>query len=219
MDVLITGFEPFGKHSKNPSQIVAERLGGAVLPVSASRLPAALDALIERHRPRLLVGLGLSAGRPMLAVERVGINVLDFPSPDNDGEQPSGVPIVPGGPAAYFSTLPLQSIVDGWRSRGIAGYISNSAGTFCCNQALYLSLHDGLPADNRASLENRYPARRPQGMRAGFIHLPLLPEQAAEGGDNQTPTMALEVILRGVEEAIQAAMLPVQPSPERIPIP
>jgi pyroglutamyl-peptidase len=203
MDVLVTGFEPFGTHAQNPSQLVAERLGGAVLPVSATRLAAALDSLIERHQPRLLIGLGLSAGRTMLAVERVGINVLEFPGPDNDGRQPSGEPIVPDGPAAYFATLPLATIVDRWQARGVPGYISNTAGTFCCNQALYLSLH-----------------KRQPGMLAGFIHLPLLPEQAAESPDRQVPTMALDLMVRGVEEAIEAGLgPPVQRRPKEASTP
>jgi pyroglutamyl-peptidase len=195
VDVLVTGFEPFGAHSKNPSQLVAERLGGAVLPVSATRLGPALDDLIERHQPRLLIGLGLAAGRTTLAVERVGINLIDFPGPDNDGQRPSGEPIVLDGPAAYFATLPLPTIIDRWQARGVPGYVSNTAGTFCCNQALYLSLHE----------------RRP-GMLAGFIHLPLLPEQAAESPDKQVPTMALDLMLRGVEAAIEAALAPRAPS-------
>lgn len=152
MRVLITGFEPFGANAQNPSQELARAFGGAVLPVSGRRLEAALKAAVVEASPDLVIALGLAEQRTELSVERVGINVLDFRIPDNDGYQPAGEPVAAGGPAAYFSSLPLREIERAWREAGIPGSVSNTAGTFCCNQLLYLLRHTGL--------------------EGGFIHLP-----------------------------------------------
>ena len=85
MRVLLTGFEPFGTHQVNPSQLVTERLGGVVLPVSVRRTLSELEAAVDEHRPSVVLGLGLAGLRTQVAVERVAINVLDFSIPDNDG--------------------------------------------------------------------------------------------------------------------------------------
>lgn len=154
MNILLTGFEPFGGNPVNPSCELAELLGGEVLPVSAARLGPALESAVRESGAEAVIMMGLAENRIELSIERVAINVLDFRIPDNDGQQPRGVPIVPGGPDAYLSDLPVREIEAVWRAGGIPGSVSNTAGTFCCNQVLYL-------------------ARR-MGLRAGFIHLPPL---------------------------------------------
>ena len=67
---------------------------------------------------------------------------------------------------------------------GIPGAVSLSAGSFVCNDTLYRLLH-------------RYAGST---VRVGFIHVPYLPRQAAEG----VPSMALEKIIRALEAAISA---------------
>jgi len=194
--VLVTGFEPFAGDRVNPSQLVAERLdgrevGGArvaavVLPVSSGAAPTALASAIERHRPRLVISLGLAGGRAAVCAERVGINVVDARIADNEGVQAIDLAILPGGPAGYFATLPLRSIVAAWISEGIPGELSNTAGTFICNQVLYWSMH--LAATGR-------------GHRGGFIHLPYLPEQAARQAQ-PVPSLSLDLMVRAVEIAV-----------------
>ena len=173
--VLLTGFDPFGGEPINPSLEVARRLhgwrcaSGAV--VTACELPAvfgrAIDVLaqaIERTQPRLVIALGQAASRGEISVERIAINVDDARIADNAGRQPIDEPVVAGGPAAYFSTLPIKAIVAALHARGIAAGVSQSAGTFVCNHLFYGLAH---------LIDTRWPA-----MRGGFIHLPLLPEQA-----------------------------------------
>lgn len=154
MDVLLTGFGPFGENRVNPSQLVIERLGGVILPVSAERTPRALGAAVEQRGPDAVLMLGLAERREEIQIERLAVNLLDFRLPDNDGKQPVDQPIEPDGPPAYFSNVPVKAIVAAWQEAGIPGSLSNSAGTFCCNQALYVALHRGL--------------------RAGFVHVPPL---------------------------------------------
>lgn len=196
--ILVTGFEPFAGDSVNPSQLLVERLDGltlgesrvktVVLPVSATRAPAALAAAIERHRPNVVVAFGLAGGRSSISLERVGINVLDSRIPDNDGVQAIDEPVVHGGPAAHLATLPLRAILAAWQEAQIPAELSNSAGTFICNQILYTALALGAA----------------HGHSAGFIHLPYLPEQAARQPPS-APSMTLELMLAAAEIAITAA--------------
>jgi pyroglutamyl-peptidase len=195
---LLTGFEAFGEQEDNPTAAIAHHLDGARiddtrvvsehLPVSAEHAPRALLSAIERHEPDLVLSLGLANGRSMLALERVAINVLDFPLPDNDGYQAAGEPILPAGPAAYFTSLPIKAILARWREAGIPGYISNTAGTYLCNQTFYVSLHSAAA----------------RGARAGLIHVPYLPDQASRL-DAGTPSMGLDTMIAGVRNALEVS--------------
>jgi pyroglutamyl-peptidase len=176
MRVLLTGFEPFGTHQVNPSQLVAERLGGVVLPVSVQRTLNHLEAAIDEHSPSVVLGLGLAGLRTQVAVERVAINVLDFSIPDNDGVLVEGDPIDPQGAPAWFSTLPIKAIAAAWLADEIPSYLSNTAGTYLCNAALYRSCALGAE----------------RGFRAGFIHLPPLEH------------VSLDQQLRAVDLALEA---------------
>lgn len=194
--LLVTGFEPFGSYDRNPSEMIARRLDGATigshrvigitLPVAVASAPDLLCDAIERLEPAAVLSLGLANGRSGLSMERVGINVLDFPMPDNGGTQPVDEPVVPDGPAAYFTTLPARTILDAWRSAGIPGSLSDSAGTYLCNQVMYLGLHIASRA----------------GHPSGFIHLPSLPEQVATA-KRMEPSMSLHVMMQGVVLALE----------------
>src|SRR5262245_22516292 len=145
--VLVTGFEAFGPHGVNPSEALAKAVDGrrfgnrvtrsAVLPVHHAEARARVDALIADLAPRDIVHLGLANGRARIALERAALNVMDYPIADNAGRRVANEPCVPGGPAAYLSTLPLLSILAALLGEGIPAYISNTAGTFLCNQTLY----------------------------------------------------------------------------------
>ena len=196
-NILLTGFEAFGESTKNPTaeivrlldgvSVAGHGVSGVALPVTASGAPEALRETVEVHRPGLVLSLGLAGGRSMLALERVAINVLDFPIPDNDGHRPTDDPIVEGGPAAYFATLPIKAILAAWREAGLPGYVSNTAGTYVCNQTFYRSLH--LSGEH--------------GYRAGLIHVPCLPEQAVHAG---VPSMSLDLMVRAVEVALEVSL-------------
>jgi pyroglutamyl-peptidase len=196
--ILLTGFEAFGDSEKNPTAEIVRlldgtsvgdhRVSGIALPVTAAGAPKALKEAIALHDPSLVLSLGLAGGRNMLALERVAINVLDFPIPDNDGLQPSDEPVVEDGPAAYLTTLPIKAILAAWQEAGLPGYVSNTAVTYVCNQTFYNSLH--------RSGEHGY--------RAGLIHVPYLPEQAAgiEGGAS---SMSLDLMVEAVEIALRVS--------------
>jgi pyroglutamyl-peptidase len=199
MKVLLTGFPAFAEVQRNPSEHVVAALdgttvGGAevagrMLPVSAERTPGAVRAALAETAPVLALLLGVAPGRPGLTVERTAVNLLDFYAPDNDGEQPVDVPITPGGPVAYFATLPLRAIVDAWSAAGIPGSVSDTAGLYLCNAAMYAALEAGASG----------------GPPAGFLHLPSLPDEVA-GRRAPEPSMPLAVQIEGVRIALETAL-------------
>jgi pyroglutamyl-peptidase len=195
---LITGFEPFGGERFNPSlealRRLPSRLGGldiatrALPVVYGAALPALREAIVSAA-PDIVLCVGLAGGRAELSLERVAINLDDARIPDNDGNQPIDRPVVAGGPAAYFATLPIKAAVAALREAGLPAAVSNSAGTFLCNHVFYGLMHNAAVGTAR--------------FRGGFLHVPYLPSQAARIPG--TPSMALEQIVEGVEIILSVA--------------
>src|SRR5436190_138182 len=192
MKALVTGFDAFGGDKINPSILAVGRLkrriGGIAihtveLPTSYGRSPIVLRAAIHEVQPDIVLGVGQAGGRSELCLERVAINVQDARIKDNDGKQPLDRPVVRDGPAAYFSTLPVKACVAEMRKAGLPAAVSNSAGTFVCNHVFYATMD--MAKQHR------------MGFRAGFLHIPYLPEQAARLGG--APSMSLDDIVRGIE--------------------
>lgn len=196
--VLLTGFEPFGGEAVNPSWQAAQAVAAAPpegLSVTAVQLPcvfgesiAALRSAVAEVTPDLVVCLGQAGGRPGVTVERVAINVDDARIPDNAGAQPIDVPVVPGGPAAYFSTLPVKACVAAMREAGVPAALSNTAGTFTCNHVAYFLGH---------LIATELP-----GVRGGFVHVPSTPEQVTDGS---APSLPFETVATGIRALLLAA--------------
>lgn len=196
--LLLTGFEPFGGETVNPAWEIARSLDGALIEgvrVRAWQLPCvfgaalrALDEALRAHAPVLVLALGQASGRCDLSVERVAINVDDARIPDNAGAQPVDEPVLPGAPAAYFSTLPIKAMVAGLRAAGYPASVSQSAGTFVCNHVFY-------------GLQHRLAGT---AVRGGFMHIPLLPEQAARHPGQ--PSLPLSTLVEGTRLALALAL-------------
>lgn len=199
MRVLLTGFPAYADAGRNPSEQVVAALDGAtvagaeitgrILPVSAEHTPGAVRAALAETAPDLVLLLGVAPGRSGLSIERVAVNLLDFHLPDNDGACPVDLPIEPAGPVAYLATLPVRAIAEAWRAAGIPGSISETAGLFLCNAAMYTALH----------------ATAGGGPPAGFLHLPSLPEEVA-GQSPPQPSMPLASQIEGVRSALETAL-------------
>src|SRR6266571_324604 len=198
MKALVTGFEPFGGEPINPALEALGRLPPRLgaLAIATRMLPAvfgdALDTLEDALGaiiPDIVLCVGLAGGRAALSLERVAINIDDARIADNAGEQPIDRPVVAGGPAAYFATLPIKATVAALREAGLPAIVSNSAGTFVCNHVFYGVMH--LAAIQRLDL------------RGGFLHVPYLPSQAAR--QDGAPSMAIEDIVRGIEIVLTVA--------------
>lgn len=175
--VLLTGFEPFGQLTENPSQVIAEALSrgewtGAemhhlILPVE---FDAAREKIAEFYRdewlPNIVLHLGVASGRETITLERFAVNMMDTANRDNAGYSPDEVPVVADAPLAYQTTIPCKRIIQHLHDNGIEAKLSNSAGTYVCNAVLFTSLH----LLNGSSITLPHPAKKVQ---CGFIHLPL----------------------------------------------
>lgn len=198
MRALVTGFEPFGGDGINPSQevlaLLPRRLGP--LDIVTRGLPCVfglaqqvLAEAIGSADPDIVLAVGLAGGRGELSLERVAINIDDARIPDNAGNQPVDRAIVRDGPPAYFAGLPIQAAVAALRQAGLPAAVSNSAGTFVCNHLFYGLMH--------------FAAASSRPLRAGFLHVPYLPEQAAR--QPGAPSMALSDLVRGIEIILSVA--------------
>lgn len=148
---------------------------------SAQRLKESLD---EVH-PDIVLLLGEAGGRVQMTPERVAINVMDARIPDNIGYQPSDIPIVPNGPVAYWSTLPIKDMVTAMRLAGVPASVSDTAGTYVCNFLFYTLMHH-LESSSSTAV-------------AGFMHMPFMLEQTLEKG---APAWPVETMIRGVTAAL-----------------
>jgi pyroglutamyl-peptidase len=193
--ILLTGFEPFGGESVNPSWEVAARFHDALIgdvQITATRLPvdcrqaaSELKATIRRTRPSAVIGLGQAGGRTALTIEKVAINLADERADRESGERADGRPIIRGGPDAYFARLPIAMIVEAVTARGIPAAMSLTAGAYVCNSVMYTALH--------------LLRARPE-VPAGFIHLPYATAQGT--GHPTRPTMGIDLMAAGVEAAL-----------------
>ncbi|EKO3583693.1 pyroglutamyl-peptidase I [Vibrio metschnikovii] len=194
--VLLTGFEPFGEDSLNPSQallnakeqlhVTGVEVIGCVLPVVRYQAAEVAINAIKTHQPDLVLMFGQASGRAAITPERVAINLDDYRIADNASHQPIDEAIIADGPAAYFTTLPVKAMVEDLQQAGIAAEVSYSAGTFVCNHLFYavqhyLSQHD-IPS--------------------GFIHIPALPEQVPATNPS-LPSLGLEPLIAAVRVMIQ----------------
>ena len=194
--VLLTGFEPFGGDTANPSgqavRLVAERWSGpevlvtAVLPVTFRGAAQRLRDLLAEHRPDVVIATGLAGGRGAIGVERVAVNLIDARIADNDGAQPVDEPSVPGASPAHFATLPVKEIARRISAAGIPAEVSYSAGTFVCNHVFFTALE---AAASRT--------------RAGFVHVPWSAEHAPAP---DASTLPLADIVRALEIAVRTSI-------------
>ena len=70
-------------------------------------------------------------------LERCATNLMDTAKPDADNVTPRREPIDPDGPAAYWTRLPLRSILNDFADDSIPATLSSDAGTFVCNSLFY----------------------------------------------------------------------------------
>ena len=196
--VLITGFDGFGEDrdsGKNPSSLAALQLQGQIIAghrVESASLPTAFGAsgmrlkeLVLEHRPSLVLCVGQAGGRAAIELERVAINVDDAPVPDNAGQQPIDQAVIAGGPAAYFSRLPIKACVLALTNAAVPARISQSAGTFVCNHVFYTLMHELAGMGHRA--------------RGGFVHVPWLPEQGQ-------PSLPADIVVKALRIIVQTSL-------------
>lgn len=196
MKILLTAFTPFDGESINPAleamKLLPDKIGNlAVLKLEVPTVFGKSAKLaiekIEREKPDFVLSIGQAGGRAEITPERIAINIDDARIPDNEGNQPVDRPIYLDGENAYFSTLPVKAMVEAIKKAGLPAALSNSAGTYVCNHLMYSVLYyiqiNALP------------------IKAGFIHVPYIPEQTVEKKDK--PSLELSEIVRGLNAALE----------------
>lgn len=201
--ILLTGFEPFGGEAANPSWEAVQRAGRLLrgegydvewveLPCAFGAAAAALDDALDKVRPAVVVCTGLAGGRAGISLERVAINCEDAAIPDNAGRQPVDEEVVAGGPAAYFTSLPIKAALHELRLSGIRAEVSQSAGTYVCNHVFYSLMH-------RLST-------RP-GVRGGFVHVPYADTRSmGPGHGHSVPSMSVSGMAEGIAVVVRTAL-------------
>lgn len=197
MRILLTAFEPFGGETTNAALEAVRRVNAPsgtelhklTVPTVFGACVSVVTEAIDGLCPDAIVCVGQAAGRSAITPERVAVNLMDARIADNAGKQPVDEPIERGGPAAYFSTLPIKRMCEAIRAKGIAAEVSNSAGTYVCNNLMYGALH-ALAVRNR-------------NVPCGFVHVPCTPAQAAL---HKPPLASMETdaIAKGLEAALAA---------------
>jgi pyroglutamyl-peptidase len=198
--ILLTGFEPFGGDSTNPSWSAARAAAGLLraegLDARAVELPCVfgeaireLDAALERYHPEVVICAGQAGGRSRISLERIAINCDDARIPDNAGNAPVDRPVVPGGPAAYFSTLPVKAALAALLAAGIPAEVSQTAGTYVCNHIFYGLMHA---------------LRLRPGTRGGFVHVPYEPNQLPPGSED--PSLPMEQLTEALAVVVRSTL-------------
>lgn len=197
MKILITAFDPFGGSQINPALEAIRKLpdtirGAEIITLKISTVfnksALLIEEVIEIEKPSYILNIGQAGGRKEITPERLAINLDDARIPDNEGNQPIDQKIVQDGANAYFSQLPIKAMVDYMKEENIPASISNTAGTFVCNHLMYQTLY---------LTNTKFP-----NARAGFMHIPFLPEQVKK--DSNLPSMPLAKIVQGIILSIQA---------------
>ena len=198
--ILLTGFEPFGGEAANPSWAAARSaavlLQSEGLDVRAVELPCVfgesvtvLEEAMERFRPELVLCAGQAGGRARISLERVAINCDDARIPDNAGNRPVDEPVVRGGPAAYFSSLPVKAALAALTAEQIPAEVSQSAGTYVCNHVFYALMHA---------------LRLRPGTRGGFVHVPYEDAQLPAG--SSTPSLPAQQMAAALAVVVRTAL-------------
>jgi len=200
--VLVTGFEPFGEDRINPSEMIVKRLNGCeiagakiigrVLPCVFGNSGRELCRMIDELAPTAVLCLGQAGGREGITLERVALNVDDARIADNAGGRPIDTAIVEGGPVGYWSTLPIKAMVASLVEQGLPASVSQTAGTYVCNHVFYSLMHCVMTRTDGLRI------------RAGFVHVPWLPEQALTRPGQ--PAMSLDTQLVAIRSLIETAL-------------
>jgi pyroglutamyl-peptidase len=188
--ILLTGFEPFGTATSNPSGEIVKQISGdnivtAILPVAYAQSAERLLTLIAEHNPDVVICLGQAEGRTQITPEKVAINLDDARLADNEGVLRNDVKILENGPDAYFTTLPIKEMIEVVKAAGVPASVSLSAGAFLCNHVFYV-------------VQNNFAGTK---VRSGFVHVPLMDSQAPEFPG--LPTMPLDQMVTAVRAMLE----------------
>ena len=197
MKILLSGFEAFDGEDINPSleavRLVKEKIKDCEivkleLPVVFNKAVDIVCDEFSKNEYDAVLMIGQAGGRKYITPERVAININDARIKDNEGNKPTDEIISKDSPAAYFSTLPIRKMLEYMKSKNIPCDISNSAGTFVCNNLMFGVL-DYISKNNMNTI-------------AGFMHVPYVEDQIKDKKD--MPYLKMDIIVEGIEACIEA---------------
>ncbi|MDX8362890.1 pyroglutamyl-peptidase I [Cytobacillus sp. IB215316] len=193
--LLLTGFVPFLDNPINPTEDIVKKLDkttignyevfGRVLPVEFAKSGKEIIKLYEDIEPDAVISLGLAAGNNRITPERIAINCNDG-AVDNTGAAMKDQLINIEGPDGVFSTLPIRRFVDALQEEGLPAEISNSAGTYLCNNVMYTML--------------TYLHQHNKPVPSGFVHIPASHELALK--NRKLPSWSSEDLIKAVTTMI-----------------
>ena len=199
--ILLTAFEPFGKDVENAAAIVCQQIPSQgdyyqiekrILPTEFAAGAQALLTAMDEVMPEMVICLGQAGGRKNVTPERVAVNLMDAPIPDNAGCQPDEVEIIPGGPTAYLTNMPIKAVVQHAKEAGYPVQVSNSAGLYVCNDIFYTLM-------NRIAYTPANEAT--PAIWGDFIHIPYLAEQ--QGIPEGMPVLPVAQVVETVNVLIE----------------
>ena len=191
--IWLTGFEPFGHHTENPSQQLVERLlnttrthhfvensgntvestsvemtfSGMILSVDEAGSRQSLEHLTNVDA---VVHVGLHENSEKIRLEMSAINENHFRIADNSGRQISATSIVESGDPRLHTTANRDTVESAF-SRNDAAIISEDCGRFVCNETYYRTLH---------SIHAQGFQSRGRILPAIFVHIPSFNHVSAE---------------------------------------
>ncbi len=189
--VLVTGFEPFGNYSVNPSGELAKALNGTVvdgalvigvvLPVNFTTAVEQAKAAITRYAPVLVISTGLNARLHRVTVEHVAVDLHQQPRVDGRWVPPTRLD--PSGPLVRRASIPVERCVLSLCAGGVPVRGSWWAGTYVCNAVFYEEVG----------------CVQGSGVRVGFVHVPLLDSQDPNG-------LPLSVLVTALQRVIETSL-------------
>ncbi|MGE4585319.1 MAG: pyroglutamyl-peptidase I [Sphaerochaeta sp.] len=197
MKVLLTAFEPIKGEAINPASEVMKQvrpwLGSAevsklLVPLVYGTAFDSVQEQMDRIHPDLILCLAHAPGRADTALIRTALNLADDNRRDNAGNQMLDRMVDAGGPAAYFTTVPVRPMLAAIHRQGIPASLSDTAGTFVCNHLLYALLHRVF--------------ERGEAMRCACMMIPSIPSQVVDRPTRAS--MSLCDSIRAVEAVIQS---------------
>lgn len=190
--VLLTAFEPYGRWEENSSWLTLVELTRELptFPKVTTRLyPVDFQRVREKLAQDLAAGydyaihLGQAPGSSAVRLESFALNVQGEPERHED----ELLVLEPTGPPAYQTNLPVHAWAQRLRASGIPAFVSYHAGIYLCNATLYLSHH--------------FCERQQLSTRSAFIHLPLVPAQAAHY-TSEVPSVPLPLMTSAIREIL-----------------
>ncbi|QOR34073.1 pyroglutamyl-peptidase I [Clostridium sp. 'deep sea'] len=198
MKILLTGYEPFGGESINPSWEAVKQFKGRIvngaeiaveeMPVVWNEIDEAYLKAINKHQPDVMICVGQAGGRNAIAIERVAVNRAN--GKDNKDVEKNEAVVKEDGADAYLSTLPISEMSKAVCEAGIPCYISNTAGLYLCNYIFYSVRH--------------YAEKNNVDLKSVFIHIPYIPEQiAVKARPAKFPSMDLGLVVKALEQMLE----------------